>query len=179
MNTDNTDIINKLKQIRLLLLDVDGVLTDGSIIYNDNGSETKIFNVKDGLGIRLLMDSGIRTGIVTGRASKALLCRCKNLGIELIFDGIKDKSSVFDLIMKKTGLLSKQIAFMGDDMPDISLMKLTGISAATADAHETIKQYADIITVNKGGHGAVRELCETILKAQGLWEEITERYINS
>lgn len=175
----DTDLIDKIKQIRLLLLDVDGVLTDGTIIYHDNGSETKIFSVKDGLGIRLLMDSGIQTGIVTGRASQSLLCRCKNLGIDLIFDGIKDKSSVFDLIMEKTGLFSEQMAFMGDDLPDLPIMKLSGISVAVADAHETVKQYADIVTINKGGHGAVREFCETILKTQGVWEKIMEKYINS
>lgn len=172
------DIINRLKKIRLLLLDVDGVLTDGSIIYHDNGKETKVFNVKDGLGIRLLIDSGIRVGIVTGRASNALLSRCRNLGIDLIFDGIKDKAAVLNAIVEKTGISPEHMAFIGDDLPDLPLMKLVGVSAAVADANDTTKKYADIITVKKGGYGAVREFCESILKAKGLWENIEEKYIN-
>ncbi|QTA78617.1 3-deoxy-D-manno-octulosonate 8-phosphatase [Desulfonema limicola] len=175
----NTDLINRIKQVKLLLLDVDGVLTDGTIIYHDNGDEIKIFNVKDGLGLRLLMDSGIQAGIVTGRASQALLHRCKNLGINLIFDKIKDKASVLDIIVQKTSFMPRQMAFMGDDLPDLPLMRLTGISAAVADAHEQVRKYADIITVNKGGHGAVRELCEIILDTQGFWDKIKESYINS
>jgi len=169
--------INKLKRIKLLLLDVDGVLTDGCIIYNDNGAETKIFNVKDGLGIRLLMEAGIKVGIVTGRTSKALYHRCNNLGISLIFDGVHEKTSVLELISEQTGLRAEEIAFVGDDLPDLPLLRRVGLSIAVADAHETIIENADMITSAKGGVGAVREICEAILKAQGFWNKIVERYL--
>jgi len=169
--------INKLKRIKLLLLDVDGVLTDGSIIYNDNGAETKIFNVKDGLGIRLLMEAGIKVGIVTGRSSKTLYHRCKNLGISLIFDGVHEKTSVLELISEQTGLQAEEIAFVGDDLLDLPLLKKVGFSIAVADAHETIIENVDMVTSKKGGDGAVREVCEAILKAQGFWNKILESFL--
>ena len=166
----------KLKSIKLLLLDVDGALTNGSIIYNDNGVETKVFNVKDGLGIRLLMETGIKIGVVTGRSSKALRHRCKNLGIEHIFDGINDKSGALNIILDRTGVTAEEIAFIGDDLPDLPLMKRVGLSIAVADAHPTVLATSDMVTSAKGGAGAVREVCEAILKAQGLWEKILERF---
>ncbi len=172
MDYTEQTILNKLKRIKLLLLDVDGVLTDGSIIYNDDCVETKIFNVKDGLGIRLLMNAGIKVCIVTGRSSNALHHRCKNLGIVHVFDGVSDKTTVLDLILEQISLLPGEIAFIGDDLPDIPLMKKVGLSIAVADAHETVVENADVVTTFKGGTGAVREACEAILKAQGLWENI-------
>jgi len=169
--------INKLKRIKLLLLDVDGVLTDGSIIYNDNGTETKVFNVNDGLGIRLLMEAGLKVGIVTGRTSKALYHRCTNLGISLIFDGVHEKVSVLEIISKQTGLLTEEIAFVGDDLVDLPLLRRVGLSIAVANAHETVIENVDMVTSKKGGDGAVREICEAILKAQGLWNNIIKRYL--
>lgn len=170
-------ILNKLKRIKLLLLDVDGVLTDGGIIYNNDCVETKIFNVKDGLGIRLLMEAGIKVCIVTGRSSKALHHRCKDLGIVYVFDGVSDKAAILDLILKQISLLPEEIAFIGDDLPDIPLMKKVGLSIAVADAHEAVIENADMVTTFRGGAGAVREACEAILKAQGLWEKIVDRMI--
>ena len=169
-------LADKLKKIKLLLLDVDGVLTDGSIIYDDHGSEIKVFNVKDGLGIRLLMGAGIDVGIVTGRASKALRHRLDNLGIALVFDGVADKSAVLDLILEQKQVSAEEIAFIGDDLLDFQLMAKVGLSIAVQDAHEIIRKNADMITSNKGGAGAVREVCESILKTQGLWEKVLERY---
>ena len=170
-------ILNKLKDIKLVILDDDGVLTNGGIIYNDNGVETKIFNVKDGLGIRLLMEAGIILCIATGRRSKALYNRCKNLGIDNIFDGVTDKAAILDLILDQSGVSASEVAFIGDDLPDLSLMKKVGISIAVADAHKTVLENADMVTSAKGGNGAVREACEAILKAQGLWENILERFL--
>ena len=169
--------ITKLKRIKLLLLDVDGVLTDGCIIYNDKSVETKVFNVKDGLGIRLLMQAGIKVGIVTGRTSKALYHRCNNLGISLIFDGVHEKISVLELISEQTDLLAEEIAFVGDDLPDLPLMRKVGFSIAVADAHKTVIENVDMVTSAKGGAGAVREVCEAILKAQGFWNNILERFL--
>ena len=169
--------LTQLKHIKLLILDVDGVLTDGSIIYNDNGVETKIFNVKDGLGIRLLMKAGITLCIATGRRSNALYNRCDNLGIEHIFDGLGDKAAILDPILNRTGVSTEQVAFIGDDLPDLALMKKVGLSIAVADAHKTVLKHADMVTSAKGGDGAVREVCEAILKAQGLWDNILEGFL--
>ena len=169
-------VSSKLKKIKLLLLDVDGVLTDGGIIYNNNGAETKVFNVKDGLGIKLLLDAGVLLGIVTGRRSNALYSRCKDLGIDLVYDGVRNKIDVFDELLDKTGVSSEEVAFIGDDLPDLALMKIIGFSIAVKDADKTIIDNADMVTSAKGGHGAVREACEAILKAKGLWKDILERY---
>lgn len=170
-------VLDKLKQIKLLLLDVDGVLTDGGIIYNDNNVETKAFNVKDGLGIKLLMKAGINTAIVTGRTSKTLYHRCNDLGIDQIFDGVNNKASVLNRILEKADLTPEKIAFIGDDLPDIPLFKKVGLSIAVADAPETVRENADMITSAEGGKGAVREVCEAILKAKGLWEQILESFL--
>jgi 3-deoxy-D-manno-octulosonate 8-phosphate phosphatase (KDO 8-P phosphatase) len=167
-------ITKKLEKIKLLLLDVDGVLTDGSIVYNDHGRESKQFNVKDGFGMKLLMSAGIELGIVTGRRSEALAHRCNDLGIRLIFDGISDKSSVLDEIQQHTGISADNIAFVGDDIPDLLLMRRIGVSIAVADAHENVRANADWVTSAPGGAGAVREVCEAILKSQGTWDIILE-----
>ncbi len=169
-------VLSKLKRIKLLLLDVDGVLTDGGIIYNDNGAETKVFNVKDGFGIRLLMEAGIHLGIVTGRRSNALYSRCKDLGIDLIYDGIANKVDVLDALLDQTGVSAEEVAFIGDDLPDLALMKMIGLSIAVKDAHPSIIDNADMVTSAKGGNGAVREACEEILKAKGLWKDILEHF---
>ncbi len=168
----------KLTNIKLLLLDVDGVLTDGKITYSDSGEEIKSFNSKDGLGIRLLMDSGIRVGIITGRKSDALSHRCNNLGINLLFDGIEDKIKAFNTILKKTKLAASQTAFAGDDLPDLGVMQLAGLSISPADAHPQVRQFADMVTMQDGGKGAVREICDEILKAQDKFDAIIDKYIS-
>lgn len=170
-----SDAAEKLEKIKILLLDVDGVMTDGSIIYNDSGNEIKSFCVKDGLGIRLLMNAGIKTGVVTGRSSEALHHRCKNLRIEYIFDGILNKVKILDKIIEMTGIQASEIAYMGDDLPDILIMRGVGIPIAVADAHESVIETACIVTSAKGGNGAIREVCEAILKAQGQWESVLNR----
>ena len=172
----NTPPLKKLKHTQLLLLDVDGVLTDGSIIYNDEGSETKIFNARDGFGLKLVMSAGIEVGLVTGRSSKALRHRCDNLGIRYLFDGIADKAIILEKIAAQTGVGPDNAAFVGDDLPDLPIMKSAGLSIAVADAHEIVRQRADWTTQARGGHGAVREVCEALLKAQGLWDQIVTRY---
>ena len=168
--------LEKLKHIRLLLLDVDGVLTDGGIIYNEDGGEIKVFNSKDGLGLRLAMTAGITVGIVTGRRSKALRHRCENLGIRYLFDGVGDKAKMLPEIVAQTGIGPEQAAFVGDDLPDLPLMKRVGLAIAVADANGIVRQKADWTTRAPGGHGAVREVCEALLTAQGLWDEIIARF---
>ncbi len=163
-------MLTRLQSIKLLLLDVDGVLTDGSIAYTGRQEETKVFNVKDGLGIRMLHQNHIQTGIVTGRASDALLRRCRELGISLVFDNISDKDRVLEAIMQQSGCRGEEIAFIGDDLPDLPLMAKVALGIAVADAHEAVRRQAAIITRNAGGKGAVREVCEMILEAKGLWQ---------
>jgi 3-deoxy-D-manno-octulosonate 8-phosphate phosphatase (KDO 8-P phosphatase) len=177
MQMEHPLLIDKFQNIKLLLLDVDGVLTDGSIIYDDAGSQIKVFNVKDGLGIRLLMLSGVQVGIATGRRSKALLHRCQNLGISLVLDGLSTKADVLNIIYEQTGVLADEIAFVGDDLMDMPLMKKCGVSIAVADAHELIRQHADMVTHSPGGKGAVREVCETVLKARNQWENVISRFM--
>ena len=166
----------KLKDIQLLLLDVDGVLTDGSIIYSDGDSETKVFNVKDGFGIKLVMLAGVKVGLVTGRTSKALHRRCRDLGIGYVYDGVRQKDRLLEKIIQETGVDAGNAAFMGDDLPDLALMKRIGLSIAVADAHEMIRNYADWVTTAPGGRGAVREVCDAMLKARGDWDKLMEQF---
>jgi len=166
---------DRLKQVRLMLLDVDGVLTAGEIIYSDSGEQLKVFSVKDGLGIRLLQEAGIKVGIVTGRSGRALQHRCQNLGIDLVFDGVKDKAQALAQATERTGVLPEHTAFIGDDLPDLAIMKRVGLAVAVADAHAMVRQAAHFTTSAAGGKGAVRETCEAILKAQSLWDELVDR----
>ena len=163
--------------IKLLLLDVDGVLTDGSITYTDSGEQIKTFNTQDGFGLKLLMEAGIKVGIITARSSGALHHRCNNLGINLIFDDVKDKSAALDTILSELQISSEKIAYIGDDFIDAPVMKRVGLAVCVPDAPYELKQFAHIVTKRRGGHGAVREICENILKAQGLWENIIKRYL--
>ena len=165
-----------LSSIELLLLDVDGVLTTGQVVYTDSGEEIKAFSVKDGLGLRMAMDSGLQVGIVTGRGSGALLHRCRNLGIDLVFDNVRDKAAKLPEIIDQTGIAAEQMAFVGDDLPDIPLMHRVGLAVAVADAVPEVIAAADMVTAAKGGCGAVRETCEKLLKAGGNWESILERF---
>ncbi len=172
----NPVLLEKLKCIELLLLDVDGVLTDGGIIYNDDGSETKMFNVKDGLGLKLVMKAGIKVGIVTGRKSAALDHRCRDLGIRYTFEGIQDKAKILEKIAKQTGVAPEHTAYIGDDLPDLSLMRRVKLPIAVADAHQTVLENADWTTSAAGGCGAVREVCEALLKTRGIWDKITANF---
>jgi 3-deoxy-D-manno-octulosonate 8-phosphate phosphatase (KDO 8-P phosphatase) len=166
-----------LKQVKLLVLDVDGVLTDGRIIYTDSGEQIKQFSSRDGLGLRLLMDNGILVGIITGRISGALTHRCRNLGIDLIFDGIFNKAEALDRMARKTGIDPSAMAFMGDDLIDLPAMARAGVAIAVADAADEVKARADIITRASGGKGAVREICDAILKAAGLWDNALKPFL--
>ncbi len=167
----------RLANIELLLLDVDGVLTDAGITYTDSGEQIKRFNAKDGLGLKLLMGAGIQVGIITGLSSKALEHRCRKLGIDLLFAGIKNKSKVLDSIISQTGIDPEKMIFVGDDLIDLPVMKRVGVSFGVADASDDVKKHCDFITNLKGGHGAVREVCENILKAKNLWDDILNKYL--
>jgi 3-deoxy-D-manno-octulosonate 8-phosphate phosphatase (KDO 8-P phosphatase) len=168
---------SSLEKVKLLVLDVDGVLTDGRITYTDSGEQIKSFLSRDGLGLRLLMDNGIQVGIITGRTSGALTHRCRNLGIDLVFDGIRDKADAMDQMAQQTGIDLSDMAFMGDDLIDLPAMTRAGVAVAVADAADEVKSLADIVTSANGGKGAVREICEAILKARGLWENTLKSFL--
>jgi len=167
---------DKAAEIKLLILDVDGVMTDGRIIVNDLGQEIKYFNVKDGLGLRLLMKAGIDVVIISGRKSKTVEYRAKGLGIKEVYQGIEDKESLCNKLVKKTGLNRNQVCCMGDDLPDIPMFNQSGFSIAVADAVTEVRDAADFITENRGGKGAVREVCELILKARGAWPDAVSSF---
>lgn len=167
---------NKLKNIKLLLMDVDGVLTRGELIYTGDQTETKTFHVKDGLGLKLLKEAGVMLGVVTGRKSAALDRRLGEIGIDLCFDGVTRKGELIDPILAQTGCKPEEIAFIGDDIVDISLMNRVGVAIAVADAETAVKPYATLVTEACGGTGAVREVCNAILQAKGYWEDILKRW---
>ncbi len=167
---------DKLADIRLLLLDVDGVMTDGGIIYDGNGLETKIFNVKDGHGIKMLQRHGIEVGIITGRISAVVDIRARDLGIELVYQGSLKKLESYRDVKKKTGFLDSQIAYVGDDVIDVPVMRRVIFAAAPADAQIEVRNAAHYVASLAGGRGAVREVCDLILKGRGLWDEIALRY---
>jgi YrbI family 3-deoxy-D-manno-octulosonate 8-phosphate phosphatase len=162
----------KASKIKLLLLDVDGVMTDGRITMNDQGEETKVFNVKDGLGLKMLMSSGIEVVILTGRRSQILALRAEELGIEEVYQGVKNKDMLCNQLRKVKNLKKEQMCSLGDDLPDLAMFMGSGLSIAVADAVKEVREAADFITKNKGGFGAVREVCELILKCQGKWRGV-------
>ena len=169
----------KLKPIKLLILDVDGVLTDGKIIYTDSGEEIKRFDARDGHGLKLLMRSGIGVVLLTGRKSKAIVHRARDLGIEHVYQKAIDKSAVYAKILTRSKLPDKNVAFVGDDLVDIPVLKKVGFSAAVPDAVPEVKEIVDYVTSKNGGEGAVREICELLLKAQNKWKKVTEKYYST
>ncbi|MBW1823849.1 MAG: HAD-IIIA family hydrolase [Deltaproteobacteria bacterium] len=166
----------KLKSVKLLMLDVDGVLTDGKIIYNDRGEEIKAFNVRDGHGLKLLMRAGIEIALITGRKSKVVLHRARDLGIKKVYQGVINKIEIYEKILKEKKLKDINVGFVGDDLVDIPVLKRVGFSAAVGDAIPEVKKVVDYVASKRGGEGAVREICELLLKVQNKWEGITERY---
>ena len=166
----------QLKSIKILILDVDGVLTDGRVIYTDSGEEIKRFDVRDGHGLKLLMRSGIEVILLTGRESKVVLHRARDLGIEHVYQKALNKIEVYKTILAQRNLEDKDVGFVGDDLVDLPVLRKVGFSAAVPDAVPEVKEIVDYITTKKGGEGAVREICELLLKAQNKWEAVTEKY---
>jgi len=166
----------KIEAVRLFILDVDGVLTDGRIIMDDNGREIKQFDVRDGHGLKLLMRYGIGVVLLTGRKSAVVEHRARDLGIEEVHQGIWNKVEVSESILQNRDLRYDQVAFVGDDIVDIPLLRRVGFSVAVADAAEEVKRIVDFVTQKKGGRGAVREICEIILLAQDKWADVAARY---
>ncbi|MDD2464260.1 MAG: HAD hydrolase family protein [Desulfobulbus sp.] len=168
--------LTRAKQVQLLLLDVDGVLTDGSLIYSSEGVEAKCFNTQDGLGLRLLQDSGVAVGIITARTSPMVERRAQELRIAHLFQGHSDKLTAYESILKETGLRPPQTAYMGDDLMDLPILNRVGLAAAPANAVAEVRQRVHYTTERSGGFGAVREVCDLILEAQGNLERMRARF---
>jgi len=168
----------RLKKIKIVLMDVDGVLTDGRIVYDNQGNELKFFDVKDGHGLKLLQRAGYRIGIITGRQSLLVERRAQELGAEFLFQGVKDKAVPFRRILEEQQCREEEIAYIGDDLIDLPVLLRAGVAVAVSDAVDEVKAAAHYVTSRPGGRGAVREFCDLLLKAAGRWEQVTDRYFN-
>ena len=168
----------RLEPVRLLVLDVDGVLTDGTLVITATGETAKQFNVRDGLGIRLLLSAGIEVAVVTGRRSDAVAVRCREIGLrdELVLQGMRDKGLGLDQLEQTLGFSDDQVAAMGDDLPDIPMLTRAGFAACPADAAPEVAAVCQMVCGSQGGRGAVREVAEVILKVQGRWQEQVDRW---
>lgn len=167
------------KGIKLLILDVDGVLTDGSIILDNARNEYKAFHVRDGHGIKMLRQAGIRIAIITGRQSKVVERRAHELGITEVFQKCLDKKVAYARLLKQHALRDHEVAYVGDDIIDAPIMSVVGLPIAVADAADEAKKYALMVTKNRGGRGAVREVTDFILKAKGLWKGMFDAYFET
>ncbi|NOQ13204.1 MAG: HAD-IIIA family hydrolase [Methyloprofundus sp.] len=167
---------DKAKNIKLLILDVDGVLTDGKLFFDEQGKEYKAFNARDGLGIKLLQKAGIRVAVISGRSSKPVALRMEMLGIDLVYLGQSDKGQAFREIIAKVGCTPEQAAHVGDDLIDLPVLNQVGLAIAVQDANEQILPYVDWQTCLPGGHGAVREVCDYLLQVQGKMAELVESF---
>lgn len=169
----------KLAKIRLLLLDVDGVMTDGRIIYDNQGNELKAFDVKDGHGLKMLQRAGIKIGIITGRQSEVVVKRAAELGIEILYQKALTKLDPYLEILAEQDLKDEQVAYVGDDVVDLPILRRVGFSATVADAVPEVLPLVDYVATRPGGRGAVREICDLLIKASGQWDNLTERYFAS
>ena len=171
------DVLAKAKQVKLLLFDVDGVLTDGHLLFSDNGQQYKAFYTRDGHGMKMLQNSGVDIGIITGRSSQAVVHRMQELGIKHIYQNCDDKVPVFENLVSLLGISYEQTAYVGDDIVDLPVMRKAGLSIAVLDAHPLVKQYAHWQTHNPGGRGAARDVCELIMQAQGTLDTQLKKYL--
>ncbi|MBI5634003.1 MAG: HAD-IIIA family hydrolase [Nitrospirae bacterium] len=165
--------------IKLLIMDVDGVLTDGSIVLDNEGNEYKAFHVRDGHGIKMLHQAGIRIAIITGRHSKVVERRAQELGITEVFQKCLNKKVAYAQLLKQHALKDHEVAYIGDDIVDAPIMAVVGLPVAVADAADEAKKHALMITKNRGGKGAVREITDFILKAKGLWKGMFDEYFKA
>lgn len=171
--------IDKARKIKALIFDVDGVLTNGGIIYSNSGDEQKVFNVKDGQIIKHLKSNHLIIGAITGRTSELVARRCEELKLDFFYQHVKDKFAVYNKILEEYNLSDDQVAYIGDDIIDLKLIKYAGLGVAPADALEYVKAYADVITEKSGGEGVVRETADFILASQGLLDEIVKSYLEN
>jgi 3-deoxy-D-manno-octulosonate 8-phosphate phosphatase (KDO 8-P phosphatase) len=171
------DILERAKQIRMVIFDVDGVLTDGSLFLGDDGQEYKAFNSRDGHGMTMLRQTGVKLAVITGRSSEVVRIRMQSLGVEHVYQGRRDKVPAYEELKRASGLADEQIAYVGDDVVDLPVMRRVGLSIAVADAHPLLQQHAHWHTRSPGGRGAGRDVCELIMEAQGNLGTMMERYL--
>lgn len=171
------DILEKARRIRLLIFDVDGVLTDGSLFIGDDGQEYKAFNSRDGHGIKMLMGYGIEVAIITGRTSNVVEHRVKNLGITHVYQGQQDKLQAYRDLSEKLGIAHEEIAYVGDDVVDLPVMRRVGIAIAVQDAHALVRKHSHWQTPSPGGRGAARDVCEMLMEAKGVLDDEMSKYL--
>lgn len=179
MTDADQEIIERARKIKLLILDCDGVLTDGRIIMMPDGDETKAFDVKDGHAIVMGQRAGLRMAIISGRQSSVVRARAKELGIAQLHEMAWVKKEPYEKILEEEGLSDEQVCYVGDDVVDIPLMLRAGLGVAVADAVDEVKQNSHIVTTRRGGRGAVREVIEFVMKAQDKWDEAMARYLGN
>ncbi len=172
-----SELYERARRIRLVILDVDGVLTDGSLFITEAGEEFKAFHSQDGHGMKMLQATGVRLAIITGRTSRSVELRAQNLGVGILYQGVEDKLAVFEQILASSSLDKECCAFMGDDVVDLPVMRRCGLAVAVPDAPPLVKSHAHYVTRLAGGRGAVRELCEIIMHAQGTFDAQMESYL--
>lgn len=170
-------ILEKARKLKLLILDVDGVLTDGKLFFDNQGNEYKTFHAQDGHGIKLLRKTGVEVAVISGRKSTVVELRMKSLGINHVYQGYEDKRSAFAELIDNLGITPEQAAHVGDDLLDLPIMRRAGLAIAVNDANDTVKQHADWCTTRSGGQGAVREVCDLIMQAQGHFDGIVNDYL--
>jgi 3-deoxy-D-manno-octulosonate 8-phosphate phosphatase (KDO 8-P phosphatase) len=172
------DILQRAAQIRLVIFDVDGVLTDGRLFYGDDGQEYKAFHSRDGHGMKMLKQSGVEIAIITGRTSQVVEHRMANLGIEHIYQGQLEKLPAFEKLIADLGVQSHEVAYVGDDVVDLPIMLRVGLAVAVADAHDLVCKHAHWQTPHGGGQGAARDICELIMEARGTLSATLQHYLN-
>ena len=171
------EVLDRAGRVRLLILDVDGVLTDGKLYLGSNGDEIKSVHILDGLGIKMLLEAGLQCAVISGRRSDVLEHRMHGLGVEHVYHGVEDKLPVFNELLRELALEPVQAAHVGDDLPDLPIMRRVGLAVTVKSGSDLIKPYAQWETSQPGGQGAVREVCELILRAQGRLQPLIERYL--
>ena len=171
------DLIDRARRVKLILMDADGVLTDGKIVFFSGGSEAKMFDSKDGVGIKLAQRAGLKTGVISGRESEALLRRCEELGMDEIHQRVFEKLGAYEEIIARLELKDEECCFIGDDLVDAPVLKRVGLPVTVADGHPALEPIVAYITERAGGSAAVREVIDLVIKAQGKWDELVGRYI--
>ena len=171
------DILERAKAVKLVIFDVDGVLTDGSLFLGDDGLEYKAFNSRDGHGMKMLQESGVTVAIITGRSSKVVDYRMKSLGIEHVYQGQQDKRIAFAKLLEKMQLTPEQVAYVGDDVVDLPVMSKVGLAIAVQDAHSMVVKHSHWQTPSCGGRGAGRDVCEMLMEAHGVLQETLDSYL--
>ncbi|HYL17847.1 MAG TPA: HAD family hydrolase [Burkholderiales bacterium] len=177
MTASASELDQRARGVRLLVLDVDGVLTDGRLYYGGDEVELKAFHIQDGHGLKMLRESGIEVAIITGRTSQAVERRAQNLGVQYVYQGVADKLAVFEQLLAHLGLSAAATAGMGDDLPDLPILRRCGLAVTVPEAPALIRSHAHYVTSLHGGSGAVREVCELLMQAQGTLEGKMQEYL--